>query len=196
MIWRSGNRNQVTSVCAGDLISVRLARAAGEPDDREQPNLDGQQPHLIYVPQFSGDGKPGFVGGQTAPVTASQKLEYRVDLVAFWCPYNGQIEIDGGGGRDPGDQVTYDVWYERCRCAPRPPDDPTFTLRRVDSALPVPRGAYAVTVPQTASITFQFGDPQTFSIDPGQRFVLGALAFGTFSPAVVVIDAIAFHLRF
>jgi hypothetical protein len=199
MQWRTGRRHNVTSVCAGDLITVRLALAAGESGETDDVNAQYQQPHLVYAPSFSGEGVlKGTVGGQTAP--SSDPLEYRVDLCALWCPYNGQIALDGGGGLEEASNALYDVWFERVRCAPRPPDDPTFMLRKVDDPVRVPRGAYAVSVPQTASIAFRAGVQQTFSIDPGQRFLLGGLSVGTVEPGIAgpggTIQAIVFHLRF
>jgi hypothetical protein len=194
MRWSSGGRAIVTSVCAGDLITVGLALAAGEDPTAEDVNHDNQPPHLVYVPEFTGsDAVVGTVGGVSAPPL--HPLEYRVDLVAFWCPYNGQIALDGGGGRPPIVPVAYDVWWERVRCAARPPDDPTFVLRKVGAPVRVPRGAYAVSVPVSTAITFYAGVPQTFTIDPGQRFLLGSLAFGQIGPSGATIQAIAFHLR-
>jgi hypothetical protein len=186
----------VTDVCAGDLVTVRLALAPGEADDVERPNLQALPIHLVYAPRFSGgdDDERGTVGGQLAPTL--HPLEYRVDLVALWCPYHGQVALDGGGGRSADDQVNYFVWYERVRCAERPLDDPTLLLRDVGGPTPIPRGAYAVSVPVPYDVRFLSGVPLVLTLSPGQRFALGSLALGAFAGDTYVLPAITFHLRF
>ncbi len=191
--WQSGTRSSVmVSACAGDLITVRvLRRGAAE----EEVDAAYRPPHLIYAPTFGGgcEAGPTTVGGMAAPKT-EDPLEYRVDLAPLWCPYDGQIFLDGGGGRGP---VDYDLFFERGRRALKPCEDPTFTLRKVTGAVAMPRGAYAVSVPVALSLSFGPAAVHTFTVQPGQRFPLGSLAFGTVAPGGSdPVEALAFHVRF
>lgn len=189
MVWSSGGRSGVVvEVCPGDLVTVRIAKTGGADED---PDAAFHPAHLVYAPKFGGRTEAGHasIGGMAAPTT--DRLEYRLDFAPLWCPREGQIYLDGGGGRGP---VSYSVFYERARCASRPPDDPTFTLRRVTGAATIPRGAYAVSVPASSAIAFG-AVPHNITISPGQRFPLGVLAIETFQPVAGTLEAVAFHVR-
>ncbi|EYF01892.1 hypothetical protein [Chondromyces apiculatus] len=187
--WRSGERSPVfADVCADDLLCVRLALV--DPGEVEDVGAGYRLPHLVYLPAFGGRGtnRPGIVGGMDAPT--DDRLEYRVDLAPLFCPYQGQVCLDGGRGAE------YRVHYERARCASRHVDDPTLTLHRVGGRVDVPRGAYALSVVDNCELRFGPDATQVHPMHPTVRWPLGFRAMGWVEPADSIVHSIAFHLRF
>jgi len=191
--WTSGARSsKLLDVCPGDLVIPRLTKTSGP---GERPGPDGRVPHLVYVPRFEGrDACPGQMGGERP--TAADPIEYRVDIAPIWCPYEGELYLDGGGagGVVPN---AFDVIFSRTRQAPQPLHDPTYSLITITAPSNVPRGAYRVAGPDYQSVQFVGVGGLSKVLQVGERGIdIPAALAGTVAPTVAgPIDALSFWVR-
>ena len=91
--------------------------------------------------------------------------------------------------------IPCDVTVILSRPTPRTLRDSTITYRNVSvPTVPIPRGAYAVLVPQTTQFLFTRGSTiDTISVDPGYPIPLADLAIGSFgAPEGQTIDLVSF----
>ena len=187
--WQSGTRSgKLLDTCPNDLITVRLAHQSGI----AETTREGYLPHLVFVPAFKGrDARPNEYGGESPPT--GDPIEFRVNLEPFWCPYRGEIYLDGGGA-----SALYEVTYERTRSVPRPREEPVITRHGVTTVpQKISRGVFAVSAGATVS-TAAFthaGTPFVLTIAPGIRVPLGCLAQGAVAATSGVIESLHFHVR-
>jgi len=130
-------------------------------------------------------------------VVSTDPLVFHVDVgKPFYCPWRGtlslgggQVQIDGGAADVGPSTIPCDVTVLLSQPARRPPPrDTTITYRQMNqNGVPIPRGAYAVLVPQSTRIWFYPSGSnnimEDLTVQPGYPIPLGDLAVGTFGPS-------------
>lgn len=125
-VYIPGTENFPTLACvsAGDRMLIQSVRFADEnPFNRVEPDASGYLPHLAYYPlnDVNADPRGGLVKEGSVGSNNSKPTPIRVDMGPIYCPWSGNVNVEGGNG--PGDPngrllITYywdKPWVERNR---------------------------------------------------------------------------------
>ncbi len=170
-----GTENFPTLACvaAGDrILPQSVTFATEDPFNTVERDADGYLPHLAYYPinDVQTDPRGGLTKEGAVGSNNSRPTPIRVDLGPLYCPWAGNVTIEGGTG--PGDPygrllVSYywdKPWVERTRGTKGRTDQRgivlgTLTFYSVTGGTQIrrPKLAKAVISPDTRTIALHYG---------------------------------------
>jgi hypothetical protein len=179
-------------VVAGDrleLVNFILVPADGnlQPDGTPGKGA-GYMPHWRYTPKWAhkqdlnedgfwhekvGNGAAGTKLWRAANGNIGARPVIRVDLADLYCPWDGEVSVEGGmgpSGRPTSTQLVVSYIWDQTNRARRVPVDTrvkyphrlTFRNTPVDKPITIPVKATAVWTPDTQTLVLDNG-PRTFS---------------------------------